>query len=202
MPFRQHPKRTQSNIIDNPVRFWAYIKDKKKVRRPVDAYTYDGIEVSGQAAADAFAKYFSSVFQVEIRQLDTVEAAKAVYVYADSTVIAVITVDEADFKLAAKRMKTRSAGGPDGIPVFLVKDCLSTLCAPLLYIFNLCLRRSQYPMTWKTSRVIPVPKGESGMNVLAFRPIAVLPVFAKLFEAILNQRISSQICYHIPFTSY
>lgn len=39
----------------------------------------------------------------------------------------------------------------------------------------------------------PVPKGDCGQDVSGFRPIAVLPVVAKLFEAMLNHRISNQI---------
>lgn len=39
----------------------------------------------------------------------------------------------------------------------------------------------------------PVPKGEVGNDVSTYRPIAVLSVFAKLFEAILNRQISQQL---------
>lgn len=190
---KQHLNELQNNITQDPAKFWEYVKDKKKGRCHIDVFKFEGSEVTGQAAADAFAKYFGSVFQDEIPQLNTAEAA--LYSQADVTNISVDVVNESDLSEAMKRLKARSSSGPDGIPVFIAKDCMGALREPLLYIYNLCLKLAQYPKLWKCSRVTPIPKGDSDMDVSGFRPIAVLSVFAKIFETFLNQCIRKQVDY-------
>ncbi|XP_047035918.1 uncharacterized protein LOC124641768 [Helicoverpa zea] len=177
--YRKYMTVLQKNIIDDPEQFWKYVKEKKNNRRYIDTYMYDNTEVTDQAAADAFAKYFASVFHAEKPYLNPQTAAKAAYAdkHRDVAPVSITTVDENDLKKAVRRLKSRSAGGPDGIPVFLVKDCIAVLGRPLLYLFNLSLTQSRYPESWKLSRVTPVPKGDGGANVTSFRPIAVLSVF-------------------------
>lgn len=192
--YKQHIKLVQGSIFSEPAQFWEYVKDRRKDRRGINVYCHNGIEVTGQAAANAFAQYFGSVFQDEEPLLNYTEAVRAAHTLGDSSAISVGVVHETDLKVAFKRLKPRAAGGPDCIPAFLVKDCASLLSSPLLFLFNLSLTQRKYPECWKLSRVIPVPKGDSGRDVSAFRPIAVLSVVAKLFETVLNLSISKQIC--------
>ncbi|XP_026321619.1 uncharacterized protein LOC113231510 [Hyposmocoma kahamanoa] len=191
--YRQHISSLQKNIFNEPARFWGYVKDKRKDRQGVDVYSYDGEEVSGQAAADAFAQYFSSVFQSDPPRLDFEDAARTAHSLADARDIAILGVSESDFKFAIKRLKAKSVVGPDGVPVFLAKDCMSAIRAPLLFIYNLCLNSTKYPHCWKLSCVTPVPKGDAKGDITQYRPIAVLSVFAKIFESILNNQFSMQI---------
>jgi hypothetical protein len=61
------------------------------------------------------------------------------------------------------------------------------------HVFNLSINQAIYPNCWKTSRVTPVPKGGPDSDIASFRPIAVLPVFGKVFEMIINRCISLQV---------
>lgn len=190
--YKQHLHMTEKNIVNDPAKFWEYVKDRKKDRLRTNVYSSGGVEVVGQAAADAFADYFSSVYQDAIPVLDHVDAARAADSQKDSTCITIKTVDENKLNEAVRRLKPRSSCGPDGIPVFLAKDCISAFKIPLLYLFNLSLTHSKYPEIWKVSRVTPVPKTDGANDVTSFRPIAVLSVFAKLFEIVLCQQINKQ----------
>jgi hypothetical protein len=64
---------------------------------------------------------------------------------------------------------------------------------PLLHIFNLALQHSNFPECWKLSKVTPVPKGEAGGQASNYRPIAVLSVFGKVFESVVNRLLMNQI---------
>ncbi|KOB73262.1 reverse transcriptase, partial [Operophtera brumata] len=64
---------------------------------------------------------------------------------------------------------------------------------PLLHVFNRCLKECHYTDRWKTTRVIPVPKGSGGADVSGYRPITVLSAFAKVFESVLHTCIYSQV---------
>lgn len=192
--YKLHIQNVQNHIISCPVKFWEYVKDKKSERQHRDkSFIFEGRNVSGQDAADAFAKYFSSVFQQDRPRLDAEAAARVAHSSGDSRTVSIPSINEVDFRAAIRRLKPRSSGGPDGIPVFLAKDCASALLTPLLYVFNLSLKQSIYPSRWKKSRVTPVPKGGSDMNITSFRPIAVLSVFGKVFEMTLNRHISQQV---------
>lgn len=192
--YKLYIQTVQNYIISCPVKFWEYVKDKKSERQHRDkSFTFEGRDVSGQDAADAFAKYFSSVFQQDRPRLDAEAAARVAHSSGDSRSVSIPSITEGDFRAAIQKLKPRSSGGPDGVPVFLAKDCASALMTPLLYVFNLSLKQSIYPSRWKKSRVTPVPKGGSDVDVTSFRPIAVLSVFGKIFEMTLNRRISQQI---------
>lgn len=191
--YQQHLRKVQTDIIDDPVHFWEYVKNKRKNRRHIDTFKFGGEEVTGQAAVNAFAQYFGSVFQDDKPRLDVTEAIRATYSQLGVKTVTIGTVDEGDLVLALRRLRARSSAGPDGIPIFLIKDCFPVLKDPLLFLFNSCLTQSTYPDYWKLSRVTPVPKGEPDVCISSYRPIAILSVFAKLFEAILNLSISRQI---------
>lgn len=117
---------------------------------------------------------------------------------SSSVCIEVDTVSTAELQRAVRRLKPYSAAGPDEIPPFLVKDCISVLEQPLLYIYNLSLEMSKYPLQWKTSRVTPIPKTGAKNDITMFRPIAVLSALGKVFESIIDNRIRQQLNVWIP----
>lgn len=83
--------------------------------------------------------------------------------------------------------------GPDDIPPSLMKNCASTLCQPLLYIFNLSLSVGVFPQFWKISHIVPIFKSGSRKNISNYRGISILPTVAKLFEAILTDILTPLI---------
>lgn len=99
------------------------------------SYSVDGKIITGQDAANQFAKYFSSVFLAEVPKLDPAEAARNARPATAS--INVVRLDKKDLQHAVMRLKTKSATGPDGVPPFIVKDCINVLHQPLLHLFNL-----------------------------------------------------------------
>lgn len=191
--YRHYLRKLEQDITDDPARFWDYVKSKRKDRKQFSEFTYKGEKVSGQSAANAFADYFSSVFQCEQPQLDVEEAMQGVNgAEFQAALVSVDNMDSADLRRAAKRLKSRSSAGLDDIPPYIAKDCISALEDPLLHIYNLALKCAVYPARWKKSRVTPVPKSGLGTEVETYRPIAVLSVFGKLFEMMIDYRITHQ----------
>ena len=65
---------------------------------------------------------------------------------------------------ASKSLKNKLTAGPDGVPSFIVKDCMQAFSAPLCHIFNLILHTGFFPEKWKVARVYPVlKKGDSSL---------------------------------------
>ncbi|KAL4119135.1 hypothetical protein QTP88_011986 [Uroleucon formosanum] len=60
----------------------------------------------------------------------------------------------------------------------------------LTHIFNSVLRLSYFPILWKYSIIILVPKpNKPPDSISSFRPISLLPFFAKILERLLLKRI-------------
>jgi hypothetical protein len=89
-----------------------------------------------------------------------------------------------------KSLKGKPTAGDDDIPENLVKQHVQLNKGPLTHIYNLSLNSGVFPDTWNTAKVKPLyKKGDKyDMN---YRPISIIPVFAKLLERLMYNRIIS-----------
>ena len=88
-----------------------------------------------------------------------------------------------------KSLKTNKAHGPDNISVSMIQLCGKDLCIPLQIIFKNILRTSIFPDQWKEANVTPVHKKKDKQTVSNYRPISLLPIFAKVFERIIYKNL-------------
>ena len=88
-----------------------------------------------------------------------------------------------------KVLKTNKAHGPDDISVSMIQLCGKELCKPLQLIFQNILRTSIFPDQWKEANVTPVHKKKDKQTVSNYRPISLLPIFAKVFERIIYKNL-------------
>jgi hypothetical protein len=79
----------------------------------------------------------------------------------------------------AKSLKNKSSVGIDGIPVYIVKQCIEQLKDPLTNIYNASIESGIFPDKMKVAKVIPVYKKVDTREIGNYRPIAILPVFSK-----------------------
>ena len=84
------------------------------------------------------------------------------------------------------------APGYDKIPMSVIKDALPCILQILALIVNRSLLSSVFPVAWKTSEVVPLPKDGDHEIANNNRPVSLLPAASKVCERIaLNQLI----CY-------
>ena len=89
-----------------------------------------------------------------------------------------------------KMLKSDKSRGPDGVPTNLVKDATKFIAKPLAMIFNASLATGIVPNVWKLAKITPIFKTGARNEKNNYRPISVLPVFAKLFENIVHDQLS------------
>ena len=77
----------------------------------------------------------------------------------------------------------------DGISIRMIKICDESLLKPLLILFKNSLKLSYYPDIWKKSNIIPAHKKNDKQLLNNYRPISLLPIFGKIFEKIIFNRI-------------
>ena len=86
-------------------------------------------------------------------------------------------------------LKINSASGHDGINPRIVKDNSQYIVHPLTYVINLSLSQSFVPDEWKIAYVTPIFKAGERDNMSNYRPISVLPVFSKILERIVYNKL-------------
>ena len=94
-----------------------------------------------------------------------------------------------DISILLKGLKVGKAHGPDDISVSMIQLCGDDLCIPLRIIFQNILRTGIFPDQWKEANVTPVHKKKDKQTVSNYRPISLLPIFAKIFEKIVFKNL-------------
>ena len=89
------------------------------------------------------------------------------------------------------KLDITKAGDVYGISPKLIKLAGPSFAKNLSIIYNLSMNSGIFPHLLKRAKVIPIHKGDSRMETKNYRPISLLPIFNKIFEKILHNRISS-----------
>ena len=88
-----------------------------------------------------------------------------------------------------RALNINKAHGHDDISIRMIKICNKSLIKPLTFLFKTSVRSSHYLDIWKKSNIIPVHKKNDKRLVNNYRPISLLPVFGKIFEKIIFNKI-------------
>ena len=91
----------------------------------------------------------------------------------------------------AKSLKGKPTADDDDIPENLVKQCMQLIKGPLAHTYNLSLNSRVFPDIWKTAKVKPLHKKGGKYDMRNYRPILIIPVFSKLLERMMYNRIIS-----------
>ena len=100
-------------------------------------------------------------------------------------------------------MKISSATGSDGVSIRILKLCFDAIGHVLLFILNSFLTTCEFPASWKHSIVHPIHKSGSPSEASNFRPISIVPAFAKLVEILVvaQQQLYSYMAGNHLFSS-
>jgi hypothetical protein len=88
-----------------------------------------------------------------------------------------------------KNLGLNKAGDIYGNTTNLVKLGGPVLIQILTVLFNKSLDQGVFPSALKTSKVVPIHKGDSIFTVSNYRPISLLPIFSKILEKLMYTRI-------------
>lgn len=102
--------------------------------------------------------------------------------------------DREDLKIAAARLRTGKAPGPDGIPVEAVKALIEADAEYVLEMLNGLLEGRRFPPDWKNGRLVLIEKAQKGpIGEQTYRPLCLLNSMAKLFEALIVARLQTNL---------
>ena len=86
-------------------------------------------------------------------------------------------------------LNINKAHGHDDISIRMIKIYDESLLKPFFILFKNSLKLPFYPHIWKKSNIIPAHKKNDRQLVNNYRPISLLPIFGKIFEKIIFNRI-------------
>ena len=107
--------------------------------------------------------------------------------------INIIPITEAEIKGIISSLKPKNSSGYDEITSKIIKACASLISIPLSYIYNYSLHTGIFPDHLKMAVVKPLHKKGDKFEISNYRPISLLPTFAKIFEKAMYSRLSQHL---------
>ena len=82
----------------------------------------------------------------------------------------------------------------------MIQICNKVSTLPLKLIFNQSLKKGKFPEIWKVANVFPVHRKEDKNLVKNYRPISLLPIFAKILERVIYNSLFNYFLHNNIFT--
>ena len=96
-----------------------------------------------------------------------------------------------EFDNAFKTLERKKASRVDNINSSVIIDVYEEIKQPLFQIFKSSFRNGIFPESLKVAKVTPIFKSGDSSILGNYRPISVLPVFSKILERIMYNRLFS-----------
>lgn len=104
--------------------------------------------------------------------------------------------DKYEIESIAMSLKNNNSVGEDNIPVKIVKNSIALISDILANIFNNMIEVGVYPSQLKIAKIIPIHKKGDPKEFGNYRPLALLPNFAKIFEKLIYTRLYKYLQKH------
>ena len=199
---RQAEKQHYDNLFathkDNLNKTWNTIMliiNKHKNVAKASTFVINNIQVTDpKEIADNFNNFFVNIGPNLANKIPTQNKNPISYLnksVTNSLFLNPVTSDEL-VKLISS-LKSANAQGWDGI---LINIAYSNCINVLLNVISLSFSKGIFAKEMKIAKVIPLYKNDNNMLVNNYRPIAILPVFPKLLERLMYNRLISFIHQH------
>ena len=84
------------------------------------------------------------------------------------------------------------------ISATMIKATATSIASGLTTLFNKSIQLGEVPKEWKTSSVVPIPKGNNTCQPSNYRPISLLSILSKLLERHLYKHILQHVESTMP----
>lgn len=189
--YRVYISNLEADVLSNPQQFWNVVKRLKvSDKNPSTMRLGDSEAVGGEAISEAFASYFKSVYEpCRLSSDELCRRALCSPTLPGMPCLSISCLTTSDVLNALKGLKPKRSLGPDLIPPYILKGCAECFVKPLLYIFNLSINKSDFPVRWKKAKIIPIFKKGERDSINNYRPISILPAPVKVFESIIHRKL-------------
>ena len=141
--------------------------------------------------AEEFSKYFSKVADELRNHIPPTSTNPMSFIRpnnSNSMILTPVTTHECETLI--KNVKNTKSSTNE-IPIILIKEISAKIAPCLCEIINLSFLTGVFPDCLKCATIIPIFKIGNRCEVKNYRPISLLPVFAKIMEKCLFTRLSN-----------
>ncbi|XP_030841013.1 uncharacterized protein LOC115923809 [Strongylocentrotus purpuratus] len=161
----------ESAILEEPKRFWSYIKQLKQENSGVADLQQGEKTVSNDIdKANVLNEQFRSVFTNEPPGLAQ-SLGNSPY-----QKIGHLNITRKRVEKLLSTLKTNKAQGPDGIPPWFLKIGAEQLSAPLQDLFQSSINTGIVPQEWRDANVAAIFKKGSRKSAANYRPVSLTSV--------------------------
>ena len=86
-------------------------------------------------------------------------------------------------------LKQTCSDRTDGYNMKVIKGITTVLSIPLANVFNCSFSTGVFPHALKSAKVTPIFKSDNKLSIGNYKPISVLPIFSKLLEKMMCNRL-------------
>lgn len=192
--YKQYISKIENDLKQNPNNFWSYLKSKKEQSSiPLNMkYNNCSLEDPNQIVS-AFADFFCKSCSNNSNNLNVRHDPIIPDISSPNHLLHLKYITVEEIIKSSKKIKANMTMGPDNIPAFIIRDCISVLAVPLCTIFNLIIQTSTFPDIWKLTKIVPVFKKGVKDDIMNYRSINIICNFSKIFEIILYDSIYSHV---------
>jgi len=99
-------------------------------------------------------------------------------------------VTESEISKIIENLRNTSYGR-DKVSAYILKNVRDIVSSPLAHLINLSITTGIFPDDLKKACITPIFKSGDKSERINYRPISVLPLFAKVFERCMFNRLSN-----------
>ena len=141
--------------------------------------------------ADEFNSFFTNIGTNLANKIPNVQKSFKDYLSMNEVFIADSELLFEEFENAFKSLQRNKACGIDNINSNIIIDVYDEIKQPLFQVFRTSIDNGIFPDSLKIAKVSPIFKSGDSSLLGNYRPISVLPVFSKILERILYNRLNS-----------
>lgn len=203
---KDHYDKLISENKDNMKKSWRALKDiinKKKESGASSRFMVNNRIITNKTdICNGFNSFFINVGPNLAKNIPSVNKSPCGYMknrVVNEIIMAEVLEDEVSDLI--KKLKDTSAGW-DCIASSVVRKTSDHIISPLAYVFNLSITQGVFPAELKIARVIPLYKAGDPLQFSNYRPVSVLPVFSKILERLMYERLLAFVNKNMILYSY
>ena len=194
---RRHYQNLLYEHKSNVKKSWQILKmviNKKKTSPVCTKFKCnDGIINDKNEISDKFNKFFVNVGASLAAAIAPSNNNPLEYMKNDTSITFQNTpVTEREMENILMHLKDSSSGW-DELRPNVMKTIKKSIIFPIMYITNLSFQTGVFPRELKIANVVPILKAGDEMVFTNYRPVSVLPVFSKILERLMYNRLIEYI---------
>ena len=190
-----------SNIQGNMKKTWGLINELRgKAKKPINScFKIDSHLIEDKREiADGFNNFFASIARNMNAKLHSSKPLPEVSDntnkfrdYLNKRVCNSIFLYECSSEEIMQIMKEFENGKASDLPIVALKKCANLISGHLSGFYNNFMKHGKFPKILKLGKITPVYKKGDVQILDNYRPISIIPIFGKIFEKIIYNRLYS-----------